>query len=388
MFGFGTGVVPAFAVAAAAPGAAFAPPRAILPPDDADRLAEAGVAASGETVAVALRTRGGHRRVRATIVAPGGSRTPLRTISFNAHSARQPRLAVAPSGEAVAAWLQYDGARWRVAAAVRPAGAARFDRPVTLSEPLARTTFAAVAIGAGGDALVSWQTRATLYAALRPATRAFGTPQALAARPVSWDAELAPDGTAAMAIVGEARGRAVLSLAARAPGAARLGAPAELDRGELNSHTIEVLDAAAADGGHVGVAWGNTDFTRPRLRFALGVYEGVAGGTPVATLQTGMAERALAGPRLALGAHGRAVLAWGAPAPKRPGDPTARERLAVIQRPAGGRFFLVSETVGEELQSIHVAAVALLPDGALITWDGFDTEVFGREGHQALAARL
>ena len=85
---------------------------------------------------------------------------------------------------------------------------------------------------------------------------------------------------------------------------------------------------------------------------------------------------------------GGAVLAWGGPAPKRPGDPTARERLFVIQRPAGGRFFLLGETVGEELQSIHVAAIALLPDGALITFDGFDTEVFGREGHQALAARV
>ena len=136
MFGFGTGVAPAFAVASAAPGAAFAPPRAVIAPDDADRLAEAGIAASGETVAVALRMRGGHRRVRATIVAPDGSRTPLRTISFNAHSARQAHLAVAPSGEAVAAWLQYDGARWRVGAALRPAGAARFDRPVALSGPV------------------------------------------------------------------------------------------------------------------------------------------------------------------------------------------------------------------------------------------------------------
>jgi hypothetical protein len=187
-----------------------------------------------------------------------------------------------------------------------------------------------------------------------------------------------------MAIVGEARGGAVLSLAARAPGAAGLGAPAELGRGELNSQTIEVLDAAAAGGGHVGVAWGTSDV---RARFALGVYEGRAGGALAQTLETGVASHALNGPRLALGAAGRAVLAWGAPAPQRPGDPTARDRLTVIERPAGG-VFGAPQPLGAELQSIHVAAIALLPDGALITWDGFDTEVFGREGHQALAARL
>jgi hypothetical protein len=37
----------------------------------------------------------------------------------------------------------------------------------------------------------------------------------------------------------------------------------------------------------------------------------------------------------------------------------------VIERPAGGRFFLFTQTIGDELQSSHVAAVALLPDGAL-----------------------
>jgi hypothetical protein len=60
-------------------------------------------------------------------------------------------------------------------------------------------------------------------------------------------------------------------------------------------------------------------------RFALTVYEGVARGKPAPTLRTGLAERALDGPRLALGAHGRAVLAWGTPAPKRPGT----RRLAI-----------------------------------------------------------
>ena len=59
----------------------------------------------------------------------------------------------------------------------------------------------------------------------------------------------------------------------------------------------------------------------------------------------------------------------------------------MVERPPGDAFG-APQAVGEELQSIHVAAIALLPDGALITFDGFDTEVFGREGHQALAARV
>ena len=69
------------------------------------------------------------QRIRATIVAPDGTRAATRTISDPSHSATQPKLAVAPDGTAVAAWAWHDRGGWRVQAAVRRPGQPRFDRP-------------------------------------------------------------------------------------------------------------------------------------------------------------------------------------------------------------------------------------------------------------------
>ena len=98
----------------------------------------AGLSDAGEAIVLKVRRHRPTQRIRATIVAPDGTRGPAHTISDASHSATRPELAVAADGTAVAAWAWHDRAGWRVQAAVRRPGQPRFDRPQNVSPPISR----------------------------------------------------------------------------------------------------------------------------------------------------------------------------------------------------------------------------------------------------------
>ena len=118
-----------------------------------------GLADNGEAIAVTVRRHRPTRRIRATIVAPDGTRSPAHTISDGSHSAIRPQVAVGADGTAVAACAWHDPEGWRVQAAVRRPGQPRFDPPQNVSPPISRLSrwlWIDVAAGTGGHVALTW----------------------------------------------------------------------------------------------------------------------------------------------------------------------------------------------------------------------------------------
>jgi hypothetical protein len=129
--------------------------------------------ANGTLVALrqARRRRGAPERVLALV---GGR---WRAISPANSSAVDAKLAVADSGAAVAAWLQYDDRRVYVTAAVRPAGAGRFGPAIRISGATGRIPQPlAVAVGDHAEAVVAFAERKDLWMVRAAAGGPFATP--------------------------------------------------------------------------------------------------------------------------------------------------------------------------------------------------------------------
>ncbi len=140
-------------------GAGLGPFTPITPEVRHERVGAAGLSDAGEAVVLTVRRHRPTQRIRATIVAPDGTRGAAHTISDASHSATRPELAVAADGTAVAAWAWHDRAGWRVQAAIRRPGQPRFERPQNVSPPisnLSRWLWIEVAAGVGGHTALTW----------------------------------------------------------------------------------------------------------------------------------------------------------------------------------------------------------------------------------------
>jgi hypothetical protein len=382
-------------VRTAAPGAAFGAPARLRPPTRFDLPWSVGVTPAGGGVAAFERRHKPYARVRVTDIGEAGLGT-LRTISSRGHTARRPAVAVAPDGQAVAAWVQYDGRRWGVEAAVRMAGAPRFGAPQVLARSVGRNALVDVEMGPRGDAVVTWRGNEVgdgAFAAVRhagspelgPADRLTG-----ASYQVRVTIGAAGQAVAVFASPGGSRPRpgnpdpedlTKLSVATLAPGADAFGPPQDVAGGGDTGPSATAFAVALGPDDRVLVAWNQHG--------TLGTWEGAFGGplTQTATLGTGLRGE-IQQPAVALDAGGRALVTWTAPVPNRPGDPTARSRQYAALRPAGGTFGAAAP-LGPEFQSPEAFAAALLPSGrALVVWRAFDTEALaGQDGRALYASR-
>jgi hypothetical protein len=139
-------------------GGEWSEPESISPPGDDAREPQLAVARSGEAFAAWCSGCGGSNYggvVRVASRAPGGSWTPPQDLSPSTRTARGPRIAVDPAGDVTAAWYFKSSAR--VQAAYRPAGGS-WGSPLPLSEEGAEVKDPpAIAVDAGGDAIVAWE---------------------------------------------------------------------------------------------------------------------------------------------------------------------------------------------------------------------------------------
>src|SRR2546423_14739477 len=79
-----------------------------------------------------------------------------------------PRVAVGPSGDAVAIWSHDIGADRVLQASLRPASTGVWQEPVDLSEPTASIGSHAVALDGRGDAIAAWADASGVKAEVRP----------------------------------------------------------------------------------------------------------------------------------------------------------------------------------------------------------------------------
>ena len=103
-------------------GSGLAPFTPITAADPSETVGATGLADNGEAIVITVRRHRPTRRIRATIVAPDGTRGVAHTISDPSHTSIRPDVAVAADGTAVAAWAWHDPDGWRVQAAVRRPG--------------------------------------------------------------------------------------------------------------------------------------------------------------------------------------------------------------------------------------------------------------------------
>jgi len=126
---------------------------------------------TGDVVQAATRPRGGSFKRPITLSAAG------QDASFS-------DVAMNAAGEAIVVWERGRGKTNIVQATLRPAGGS-FSRPVNLSVAGRQAGGARVAIGRAGDAIVTWNlfngTRFVVQAATRPARGAFSMPVDLSA---------------------------------------------------------------------------------------------------------------------------------------------------------------------------------------------------------------
>lgn len=145
-------------------------------------LPQVAVSPSGSAVAVWTRNDGTGKNVIQVAVRPAGQASfdPAQTISETGQFATQPQVAVAPDGSATAVWQrQNDGSTYTVQSATRPAGvASSFGTPQNLSVPEAgrNATVPQVAVAPNGSATAVWErydgSKFVIQSATRPAGQA------------------------------------------------------------------------------------------------------------------------------------------------------------------------------------------------------------------------
>jgi hypothetical protein len=369
-------------IRAALPGARFGPSRALMRTSAGDRVVDAGVAADGSGLIVVQRVRVGHRGVRVVAFGPRGRLgAPIALSGARADFAAS---AVAPSGAAVVVWFRHRAAgRWRLEAAARAPGAARFGAPEPLTAFARRPccTSVSVAIGERGDAVATWTStpRPSVWAALRHAGHGFGRPRRLTADASDLPRAFVGAGGAAAVIYSTQhvplRAQDGLQLH-RATSAGAFGPAAHVNPGG----GVTIADAAVTAAGAVLVAW------RDQVHGArVHVSEARPGRPPVITAELGADVGAK---RIAVAGDdaGRAVVAW---SQRAPGATVYRERAMAAVRPAPGAPFGPGIALGAPWRAVEPGPARLVPGGgALVAWNGANDGRPSRRRAALLVTRL
>ena len=345
----------------AAPGGAFGPSRALIGRGATDRAVDAGVAADGSGVIVVQRARGARRSVRAVPFGPRGRLGRVVALSAPGAPADFAASAIASSGAAVVVWFRHRGARWRLEAATREPGRARFGPPQALSAFVRRPccTTVSVSIGARGDAAATWTStaRPAVWAALRAAGQRFHAPRLLAREASDAPRVVVGDG-GAMALTYSTqhvplRAGDGLQLR-RAPAAGALGPAEDVNPGG----GVTIAGAAVTPVGDVLIAW------RDQVHGAQVHLSEAAPGRPPTAIG-GLGRDVSAGPiTVAAGDDGRAVVAWSQRVPAR------REQVLAALRPAAGAPFAAPVALGSPWQQAEPGPARLVPrGGALVAWN-------------------
>ncbi len=135
-----------------------------------------------DAVAVWRSAGGANTVIMASARSAGGAFSAPQTLSDASENSTRPDVATDGQGDAVAVWLRFDGANQRVQAAYRPAGGS-FGAPQTLSAVGYEAREPRVAMNASGEAVIVWSLASGLFEEVQSSSAApgglFGEPVAL-----------------------------------------------------------------------------------------------------------------------------------------------------------------------------------------------------------------
>ncbi len=161
-------------------GGAFSAPVPISAAGENAGLADIGMDAAGNAIAVWARADGTARRVQAAAAPPGGAFDPAVNISPAGVVSDSPSVATSAGGVATVVWRLNGLAESFIQTATRPPGGS-FSEPVTVSSGKDDPIFPEIAVNDGGGAAVAWSgasgTSQVSRATVRPPGAAFLPPE-------------------------------------------------------------------------------------------------------------------------------------------------------------------------------------------------------------------
>jgi hypothetical protein len=110
---------------------------------------------SGTVIAVWTRSDGSNLRIQSANRTPSGPWSAPVDLSDPGFPASSPKIAVDPSGNALAVWTRFDGTNGRIQTSFRPAGGS-FAGPVTISDSGGDATEPSVSMDSSGKAVIAW----------------------------------------------------------------------------------------------------------------------------------------------------------------------------------------------------------------------------------------
>ena len=254
---------------------------------------------------------------------------PSIPLSAAANVSTDPQVAMAPDGDAVAVWTSYNGARYVVQAAVRPAGGA-FAAPVDLSAAGESAYDPQVAIDPAGDAIVVWSgstgANYVVRATTRPAGGTFAAAVDLSAagQDAGQPQVALDDAGGAIAVWERSNGTDSIVQAAVRPAGGTFTAPVDLSLAGRGAYDPQV--ALDRDGDAIAV-WKRFSGTNFIVQAAVRP----AGGTFAGPTDLSAAGRSAQAPQVAIDQDGDAIAVW-----ERSNGANLVVQAAV--RPAGGTF--------------------------------------------------
>lgn len=177
-----TGVQTTIMAAERSAGGVFSAPQTLSDPSAYSMSPDVASDTQGDAVAVWLHSDGVNMRVQAAYRPAGGSFGAPQTLSAVGYEARQPRVAMNGSGNAVIVWSLASGLTEKLqAASAGPGGT--FGEPVDLTVFTTVASVPQVALDAHGDAIAVWDgwdgSNIRIEDAVRPAGTVFGSPRFL-----------------------------------------------------------------------------------------------------------------------------------------------------------------------------------------------------------------
>ena len=322
------------------------------------------VASDGSATAVWIRYDGANNIIQAATRPAGGSWSAPSDLSVTGQSAFSPQIAMASDGSATAVWSRFNGAKYIIQAATRPAGGS-WGAPTDLSATGQNAGTPHIAIASDGSASAVWRrsngANYIVQAASRPAGGSWGAATDLSAPGQNADIDpqiaMASDGSAT-AVWSRSNGANSIIQAATRPAGGSWGAPTDLSATGQSAFYPEI--AVASDGSATAV-WRRSNGANNIVQAATRP----AGGSWGAPTDLSAAGRNADAPQVAVGSDGAATAVWN----------RSNGTNSVIQaatRPGGGSWGAPADVSGPG--DAEDAQIAVAPDGtAAVIWDEWNS---------------
>ena len=294
-------------------GGAFATPVDLSATGQNASLPQVAFDASGDALAVWIRSDGTNNIVRSAFRPAGGAFAPAVDLSAAGQSAADPQVAFDASGNALAVWHRSDGSKDIVQSSFRPAGGAFPAAGSDLSASGQNAFQPQVAFDASGNALAVWiRSNGTNYivqSSSRPAGGAFAAPVDLSA--IGQDGlqpQVAFDASGnALAVWTRSDGtNDIVQSSSRPAGGAFPAAGSDVSASGQDASQPQVAFDAS---GNALVVWERSDgahqIVQSSFRPAAGAF-----ATPVDLSASGQDVQFAGAPQVAFDASGKAFVVW------------------------------------------------------------------------------